>query len=156
MRLTGEEIKKLWAEFDGQVVPFARAVIAAHDEELRKQEPCAHMYPSDLERFQEEETFAHAYSVAVGNPSETSVPVYLSPIPPTGWQPIETAPMDGTEIDVWCPSNAEGDDGGYRVSDVWWSDVGNKWRVRGDEAIAWIHCPTHWMPLPARPEGEKK
>ena len=39
-------------------------------------EPVAHIYPSDLERFQESETFGHAYSVAVGNPDERSVPLY--------------------------------------------------------------------------------
>lgn len=39
-------------------------------------EPAAHMYPSDLERFQTRETFAQAYSVAVGNPDERSVPLY--------------------------------------------------------------------------------
>ena len=39
-------------------------------------EPAAHMYPSDLERFQSSETFATAYSVAVGNPDERSVPLY--------------------------------------------------------------------------------
>lgn len=39
-------------------------------------EPVAHMYPSDLEKFQSAETFAQAYSVAVGNPDERSVPLY--------------------------------------------------------------------------------
>jgi hypothetical protein len=39
-------------------------------------EPAAHMYPSDLERFQSDETFAHAYSVAVGSPDERSVPLF--------------------------------------------------------------------------------
>ncbi|WP_176016620.1 hypothetical protein [Burkholderia sp. BCC0398] len=39
-------------------------------------EPAAHMFPSDLERFKTNETFAHAYSVAVGNPDEHSVPLY--------------------------------------------------------------------------------
>lgn len=38
-------------------------------------EPAAHMYPSDLERFQENETFAQAYSVSVGCPDERSVPL---------------------------------------------------------------------------------
>lgn len=39
-------------------------------------EPAAHIFPSDLRRFQEQETFAFAYSVDVGNPVEKSVPVY--------------------------------------------------------------------------------
>lgn len=42
--------------------------------------PVAHMYPSDLERFQQDETFAHAYSIEVGNPNETSVPLYSSQV----------------------------------------------------------------------------
>lgn len=39
-------------------------------------EPSAHMYPSDLERFETSETFAQAYSVAVGCPDERSVPLF--------------------------------------------------------------------------------
>ena len=39
-------------------------------------EPAAHMYPSDLERFESSETFSHAYSVAVGCPDERSEPLY--------------------------------------------------------------------------------
>ena len=40
--------------------------------------PIAHMYPSDLERFQHEETFANAFSIEGGHPNETSVPLYSS------------------------------------------------------------------------------
>lgn len=40
-------------------------------------EPAAHMYPSDLDKFQTSETFATAFSVAVGSPDERSVPLYL-------------------------------------------------------------------------------
>lgn len=39
-------------------------------------EPAAHMYPSDLEKFKDAETFAQAYSVAVGCPDERSVPLF--------------------------------------------------------------------------------
>lgn len=45
------------------------------DMDMPLPEPVAHMYPSDLERFQTNETFATAYSVAVGNPDERSVPL---------------------------------------------------------------------------------
>jgi hypothetical protein len=44
--------------------------------ELKLPDPAAHMYPSDLSRFKGGETFAHSYSVAVGNPSERSVPLF--------------------------------------------------------------------------------
>ena len=39
-------------------------------------EPAAHMYPWDLEEFQETETYKYAYSVAVGCPDGTSEPLY--------------------------------------------------------------------------------
>lgn len=39
-------------------------------------EPSAHIFPSDLERFSSNETFAHAYSIPVGSPVEDSVPLY--------------------------------------------------------------------------------
>lgn len=69
----------------------------------------------------------------------------------SGWQPIETAPKDGTEIDVWCESTANGDNGGYRIPDSWWCQTDKNWRTHGDNRISWAHPPTHWMPLPAPP-----
>jgi hypothetical protein len=50
-------------------------------EERADQEPVAHMMPSDLERFAESETFAQAFSVAVSNPEERSIPLYTHPAP---------------------------------------------------------------------------
>ncbi len=41
-----------------------------------EQEPIAHMYPWDLERFQNEETFAQAFSIPVGCPDGRTVPLY--------------------------------------------------------------------------------
>ena len=45
-------------------------------DEVKMPEPAAHMYPSDLKKFKNSETWAHAYSVAVGNPGERSVPLF--------------------------------------------------------------------------------
>jgi hypothetical protein len=77
------------------------------------------------------------------------------------WQPIETAPKDGTDIIVmyvhistqivhaafWLEYQ-EGldnpDDEGWWTYD--WSEV-SRVKMSGD----WT--PTHWMPLPALPEG---
>jgi hypothetical protein len=39
-------------------------------------EPVAYVFPSDLERFKSEETFAQAYSIPCGNPTEKTVPLY--------------------------------------------------------------------------------
>ncbi|TGU44626.1 hypothetical protein EN788_22175 [Mesorhizobium sp. M2D.F.Ca.ET.145.01.1.1] len=82
----------------------------------------------------------------------------------TGWQPIETAPKDGTEIDVWAvttdewgrPVNAS------RYPDASWreGDEGTGWHALHD---VWDHfliddswsggktIVTHWMPKPAPP-----
>ena len=74
-----------------------RQAIAAELEAMAEQEPVAYMFPSDLERFRSNETFAQAYSVAVGNPDESSTPLYATPQPriPEGWQLVPKEPTDG-------------------------------------------------------------
>lgn len=62
------------------------------------------------------------------------------------WQPIETAPKDGTEVLVFGPRQ----DGTYLAAyqyDDWW--VAGPWDERWTELLS---PPTHWMPLPAPPE----
>ena len=59
-----------------------------------------------------------------------------------GWQPIETAPRDGTNVLAF------------------WSDWGDCGVVRFDRGEWWammhdVVTPTHWMPLPAPPGDEK-
>lgn len=63
------------------------------------------------------------------------------------WQPIETAPKDGTVVLIWC---AEG------IKTAWW-EACYVWVAPG----AWVsdhnrsdteeHEPTHWMRLPEPP-----
>jgi len=63
------------------------------------------------------------------------------------WQPIETAPRDGTPVLIWL------DDEGFCVKGIWRRPPGC------DEFMWWIpemdaggfHEPSHWMPLPAPP-----
>jgi hypothetical protein len=66
----------------------------------------------------------------------------------TGWQPIETAPMDGAEVlagklergAVMWPLRS-------RFDGAWTARFGEEdWRSYDPQ-------PTHWMPLPPAPEG---
>jgi hypothetical protein len=65
------------------------------------------------------------------------------------WQPIETAPKDGTEVLLWIKGDEESPRKGR------WEERldlrrGHKWCV----AYGWCEdTPTHWMPLPEPPEG---
>jgi hypothetical protein len=85
------------------------------------------------------------------------------------WQPIETAPKDGTEIDVWhyCHDpkwrpDSHGIASGWRHTNVKWCK-GNPpgWAEYNVEEAEWIHLPdvmyttSHWMPIPEPPEPEK-
>ncbi len=59
------------------------------------------------------------------------------------WQTIDTAPTDGTVVDIW----AEGE----RVIDAWFQK--GDWLTSDGEWVS-QHEPTHWMPVPQPPEGE--
>lgn len=73
------------------------------------------------------------------------------------WQPIETAPRDGTGILVWTergcfsvewngPSLPRFEQNESAYSDGWYVDNGSRdlYDLRGPS-------PTHWMPLPEPP-----
>jgi hypothetical protein len=68
---------------------------------------------------------------------------------PVGWQPIETAPKDGTEFDVWNAYSEE------RIANVRWDGKHFvHWWIGGFDSMDYcrIERPTHWMPLPAPPK----
>jgi len=68
-----------------------------------------------------------------------------------GWQPIETAPMDGSRVDVLFPSG--------RLADAFWTGKGwGRKERRGMRSnvhevtiVRQGEDATHWMPLPAPP-----
>lgn len=66
----------------------------------------------------------------------------------SNWQPIETAPKDGTEI------IAIDDRGEYFVA--FWHEASEGWYFGLFDEVDGKIKPTHWMPLPAAPttEGE--
>jgi hypothetical protein len=69
------------------------------------------------------------------------------------WQPIETAPKDGTYIDLWADN--------FRFADAFWFDPKTDDRWHGIEEgwvfhsegfeYVWV-TPTHWMPIPGNPD----
>jgi hypothetical protein len=72
------------------------------------------------------------------------------------WRPIETAPRDGTVIDVWLGNAEPGDvefyctPGTKRACDWHW--FRGKFRPRlGLQAMPTFVVPTHWRPLPPPP-----
>lgn len=84
-----------------------------------------------------------------------------------GWRPIETAPKDGTVIDVWRDGHREtvywglpphecGEMGQYCDSD-WHAIKRPGWICATfGEFIGGKHDPfTHWMPLPPPPSGPR-
>lgn len=62
------------------------------------------------------------------------------------WQPIDTAPKDGTAIMAWCICQTTGD--GFFVSDLGFWEPRQLW-LSGDHGPV---NPTHWMPLPEPPK----
>lgn len=77
-----------------------------------------------------------------------------------GWQPIETAPKDGTGIIV-IDMSAEKPEPGYAnwIFDCWSAVDGEFEGAEGDEALfhamVWV-SPTHWTPLPQPPAIRSK
>lgn len=76
------------------------------------------------------------------------------------WQPIETAPKDGTQILGWNKADGYerkpyicwfGKDYNYEDDDaLWLKGDGDGWST----GYYFTPCePTHWMPLPAAPNG---
>ncbi|CAB4164350.1 Domain of unknown function DUF551 [uncultured Caudovirales phage] len=68
------------------------------------------------------------------------------------WQPIETAPRDGTNVLAYCPVEHEVDNNFY-IRTVFFDET--EWRCEDD--LQGCTCnPTHWMPLPPPPATEKE
>lgn len=60
---------------------------------------------------------------------------------PPQWQPIETAPYDGTSVLVWWVGR--GGEGSCQVL----GQIGGEW-------LRAFPGPTHWMPLPPPPSEQ--
>ena len=71
------------------------------------------------------------------------------------WQPIETAPKDGTRVDLWIQywSYSTKKRCSERIVDCYYGEggVSSRPRWRNDNGWGLLYAPTHWMPLPAAP-----
>ena len=66
-----------------------------------------------------------------------------------GWQPIATAPKDGTPVLLWWPYWAN-----VRPLVGWWQNNGGwqSWEASDEDAKP----PTHWSALPSPPDGAQE
>jgi hypothetical protein len=68
------------------------------------------------------------------------------------WQPIETAPKDGTAVLLWIA-------GRQRVAIGLWNTQEYlkrpkpHWDWSASSYTNHLYAPSHWLPLPAPPEG---
>jgi hypothetical protein len=75
---------------------------------------------------------------------------------PAMWQPIETAPKDGTLVDlwyIWWVASLDGFDG-RRLTNGYWSKANDEvghWATREKEMPVNVKF-THWMPIPEPPK----
>ena len=86
------------------------------------------------------------------SPSSNAVPHTATPssagtvsVEAEGWQPIETAPRDGTWFFA-CIKDA----GPYKPRLVHFADAYDRYPIN-DVGGCWSRAPTHWMPLPEPP-----
>lgn len=69
------------------------------------------------------------------------------------WRPIETAPKDGSPVDLWIPANAVGNSSGRpsRSTDCIW--VVDHWELEVGIELPWLQCATHWRLIPEAPNA---
>jgi len=65
------------------------------------------------------------------------------------WQPIETAPKDGTDILV-----GYGRQSSFPMKIVWFNTLHKFWSHYGDAVLGLENNATHWLPIPPPPKDE--
>ena len=75
------------------------------------------------------------------------------------WQKIETAPKDGTRVDLWVrhPDRKSGgfrEIGAFYQAEEWRSALGFGITSMRQSDGSWAIYPTHWMPIPPPPEEQ--
>lgn len=75
------------------------------------------------------------------------------------WRPIDTAPIDGTIVWLYCSDNVQRE-GWFETGrnfDQPFNDWTSGWETQGEYDVGYNSIsPTHWMPLPEPPATEDK
>lgn len=124
---------------------LAISALAARGGEPKK----VYCVPYEGERASRDQLYTHHDEPV---PMADNFVLYTHPKAEPGWQPIETAPKDGTNILLF---NDKGNMAtalwqGTGPMEGWWLRGGNK----PDYFFNGHRSPTHWMPLPAAPQGD--
>lgn len=71
-----------------------------------------------------------------------------------GWETIDSAPKDGTKVDLWVVFDRTG---AMRVSDCYWNKMVDDWQLRGNNAADYMVRPKieYWMRVPTSPNNKK-
>ena len=69
------------------------------------------------------------------------------------WQPIESAPKDGTLVLLFVP---KGVDAPVSIGCYDGDSLADSWLVMEPDFMASWCIPTHWQPLPTPPEERKE
>ena len=74
--------------------------------------------------------------------------------PVTDWQPIDTAPRDGTQVLLYVPQDTDDEMPSF-IAQGWYESgiFDRRWYEAAGECVC-DPQPTHWMPLPAPPEQQ--
>lgn len=70
------------------------------------------------------------------------------------WQTIESAPKDGTKIDLWVVFERTG---AMRITDCYWNKMLDDWQLTDNNAADYMVRPKieYWMPVPMLPNNKK-
>lgn len=110
--------------------------------------PLAFTYPSDLLESKYYGDAARSIVATLSQPRDAG----------EGWRSMDSAPKDGTPVDLWC--RAPGLSAGPgRVTDCW-NFEGKWWRYDeqygDDQCRSRVHNASQWRPLPAAPSPSQK
>lgn len=99
-----------------------------------------------MEMLVTDDGLGRVWGVRDGGPTDLRPSPKQSDAPAHNWQPIASAPKDGTRVLIW--SQGSGVETGY----FWQGRYRGEWRAGGGSAAP--RAPRYWQPLPPGPNGQ--